>query len=41
MTRIFGYEKGECSWTQLSLVMPDKNGKKWRYADVKWTFKTH
>ena len=46
----FGYEKGEYSWTQLSVakdgdgwkgtVTPDKNGKRWRYGDVKWTFMT-
>ena len=46
----FGYEQGEYSWTQLSVakdgdawkgtVTPDKNGRKWRYSDVKWTFMT-
>ncbi len=47
----FNYEKGEYSWTQLSVtkdgqgvwhgsVTPDKNGKKWHYSAVSWTFMT-
>lgn len=45
----FDYERGERTWTRLSVardasgawtgtVTPDPNGKKWRYADVTWTF---
>lgn len=47
----FNYEKGDFSWTQLSVardnkgvwqssITPDKNGKKWRYSTVSWTFMT-
>ena len=47
----FDYEKGEYSWTQLSVtrdgngawqgrIIPDRNGKKWRYSAVSWTFMT-
>jgi hypothetical protein len=47
----FDYEKGVYSWTQLSAtkdgkgdwrgsVTPDKNGRKWRYSAVSWTFMT-
>jgi alpha-D-xyloside xylohydrolase len=45
----FEYERGERTWTRLAVekdasgawkgsVRPDPNGRKWRYADVKWTF---
>jgi alpha-glucosidase (family GH31 glycosyl hydrolase) len=47
----FNYEKGEYSWTQLNVskdarglwqgrVTADKNGRKWRYSPVSWTFMT-
>jgi alpha-glucosidase (family GH31 glycosyl hydrolase) len=47
----FGYEKGDYSWTRLSVeraaagawqgkVTPDPNGKQWRYKDVRWAFMT-
>jgi alpha-glucosidase (family GH31 glycosyl hydrolase) len=47
----FNYETGDYSWTQLSVtrdgngawqgsVLPDKNGKRWRYSEVSWTFMT-
>jgi alpha-glucosidase (family GH31 glycosyl hydrolase) len=47
----FDYEKGVYCWTQLSVtkdskgawqgsITPDKNGRKWRYAGVSWTFMT-
>ena len=47
----FNYEKGDYSWTRLSAaqnpsgvwqgsVTPDKNGRKWRYSTVSWTFMT-
>lgn len=45
----FDYEKGDFSWTGLSvtknaagawqgMVTPDKNGRRWHYSDVKWVF---
>lgn len=45
----FGYERGEYSWTRLTVqrdedgawkerVTPDPNGKHWRYSRVTWTF---
>ena len=45
----FGYENGDYSWTELTVskdasghftgtITPDRNGKKWSYGDVKWTF---
>ncbi len=45
----FDYEKGDYSWTQLTVakngrgewsgvVTPDVNGRKWHYSEVKWTF---
>jgi alpha-glucosidase (family GH31 glycosyl hydrolase) len=45
----FDYERGERSWTRLSVerdaagawkgtVTPDANGKRWRYSVVKWRF---
>jgi alpha-glucosidase (family GH31 glycosyl hydrolase) len=45
----FDYERGERSWTRLSVerdaagewkgtVTPDANGKRWRYSDVTWKF---
>jgi alpha-glucosidase (family GH31 glycosyl hydrolase) len=45
----FDYERGERTWTRLSVerdasgawkgaVTPDPNGRRWRYADVTWTF---
>jgi alpha-glucosidase (family GH31 glycosyl hydrolase) len=45
----FDYERGEFTWTRLSVardasgawqgaVTPDPNGKRWRYANVTWTF---
>jgi alpha-glucosidase (family GH31 glycosyl hydrolase) len=45
----FDYERGERSWTRLSVardangawagtVTPDPGGKRWRYSDVTWTF---
>jgi Domain of unknown function (DUF5110) len=45
----FDYERGDYSRTQLSAardgrgvwqgsVTPDKNGRKWRYSAVSWTF---
>jgi alpha-glucosidase (family GH31 glycosyl hydrolase) len=45
----FDYERGNFSWTQLSVakdangawkgsVTPEKNGRPWRYSDVTWTF---
>jgi alpha-glucosidase (family GH31 glycosyl hydrolase) len=45
----FDFEKGNYSWTNLMVakgadgklagsVTPDKNGRKWSYGDVKWTF---
>lgn len=47
----FDYERGVYSWTQLSVskdsrgvwqgsVTPDRNGRKWRYSTVTWTFMT-
>ncbi len=47
----FDFEKGNFSWTELAAergadgawkgaVTPDKNGKKWSYGDVTWTFMT-
>ena len=47
----FDYETGDYSWTQLSVtrdgqsgwrgsVTPDKNGRKWHYSAVSWTFMT-
>jgi len=47
----FAYERGERSWTRLSVardasgawkgtVTPDPNGKRWRYSEVTWTFMT-
>ncbi|MGH9159981.1 MAG: TIM-barrel domain-containing protein [Vicinamibacteraceae bacterium] len=47
----FEYERGEHSWTRLSVrrdesgvwketITPDANGKRWRYSEVKWTFMT-
>jgi uncharacterized protein DUF5110 len=47
----FDYERGERSWTRLSVardaggawkgrVEPDPNGKRWRYSDVTWVFMT-
>lgn len=47
----FGYERGEYSWTRLTVQRdedgawkgretPDPNGNGWRYSDVKWTFMT-
>jgi alpha-D-xyloside xylohydrolase len=47
----FNYEKGDFSWTQLSVskdarglwqgrVTPDKNGRRWRYSTVSWSFMT-
>jgi alpha-D-xyloside xylohydrolase len=47
----FNYESGDYSWTQLSVtrdgrgvwqgnVIPDKNGKSWRYSGLSWTFMT-
>ena len=45
----FDYERGERSWTRLTVardasgawkgaVIPDASGKRWRYSDVTWTF---
>lgn len=45
----FDYERGAFSWTELSVtrdasghftgsITPDKNGRKWSYGDVTWTF---
>lgn len=45
----FDFEKGNFTWTQLAVtkdaagklqgsVTPDKNGRKWSYSEVKWTF---
>jgi alpha-glucosidase (family GH31 glycosyl hydrolase) len=45
----FDYERGEFTWTRLSVardasgawkgtVTPDANGKKWRYSGLTWTF---
>jgi alpha-glucosidase (family GH31 glycosyl hydrolase) len=47
----FNYERGDYSWTQLSVaknasgtwagtVTPDSNGHKWHYSDVTWRFMT-
>jgi alpha-glucosidase (family GH31 glycosyl hydrolase) len=47
----FDYERGEHSWTRLSVdrgaggrwegrLTPDPHGRRWRYADVRWTFMT-
>jgi len=47
----FNYEKGDYSWTQLSVtknsrgdwqgsVTHDKNGRKWHYSTVSWMFMT-
>jgi alpha-glucosidase (family GH31 glycosyl hydrolase) len=47
----FDYEKGNYSWTQMSVakdgrgswvgsVTPDKNGRNWHYSTVTWTFMT-
>jgi alpha-D-xyloside xylohydrolase len=45
----FDYERGDRSWTRLSVerdatgawkgtVTPDASGKRWRYSGVTWTF---
>jgi alpha-glucosidase (family GH31 glycosyl hydrolase) len=48
----FDYEKGEHTWTRLSVerdaagalagkVTPDPSGRRWHYAEVRFTFMTH